>query len=591
MLQFRLAAPLLLTLCSATTMAESVERINIHASRTALAEADVLASISVLEREDILARQAADLPALLAQLPGINLSRDGGRGQSTGLYLRGGNTGYTLVLIDGVRAGSATTGAKALSMVPLELIERIEVIRGPRAAWYGADALAGVIVISTRQGQGAELQLNAGSYGQAAADLALGQQFGALQLNSAFGYSRADGFDVRDGLDPDRDGYQQRFAKFAAALTTVAGDFNAQFDINSGTYQYDTAWGSEDQGDVLHRSYILGWQYAADQLQQQAQLSRSLDDETSFGPDSRSPFVTEREEFNYQANLALSEALNWLAGVNWYSEDVQRSGVGYLESRRINQALFSGVHLKQDSWLLEGSARRDLTDQYGANNTWQLAAGYRFAEHWLVRTSRGAAFKAPTFNDLYYPGSGNAELAPERSVADEIALSYQVANGSFELAWFETQVQDLIQFDMTSFRPENISRARLSGVEFAVTAELGSLTQQLAYTLLNTKNQLSGQRLVRRPKHTLHWRLEQQWQALSAFVTADYQSDTYQGDFASRSELGGFTLWGLGLAYQLQPALTLRAKVDNLLDKQYQTSDGYNTAGVNLNLSLQYRLF
>src|SRR5690606_34590840 len=119
-------------------------------NRTATPQQDVLASVTVLERDDIVARQANDLPALLAQLPGINLARNGGRGQLSSIFVRGGETKHTLVLIDGVRSGSATAGAKSLAMLPLELIERIEVIRGPRAAWYGSDALAGVIAITTR---------------------------------------------------------------------------------------------------------------------------------------------------------------------------------------------------------------------------------------------------------------------------------------------------------------------------------------------------------------------------------------------------------------------------------------------------------
>lgn len=584
-------ASLMLASSAMAVATEPVERISVYASHTPMQESEVLASVTVLELADIQARQARDLPALLAQLPGVQLSRDGGRGQNSGLYLRGGNTGHTLVLIDGIRAGAATNGYKSLALVPLELVERIEVIRGPRAAWYGADALAGVIAITTRQSVGAELNANLGSYGQAGADLSTGWQQDRLQLNASLGYSRADGFNVREDLDPDRDGYQQRFAKFAASYQTSFGTLQAQADINSGNTEFDTSWGTEDQSAVLQRSYRLGWQHDGARWQQQAQLSRIYDQDTSYGPASRSPFITERDEFSYQSSVALTEQLQWHSGVNWYSEQVDRSAVPYLEQSRINRALFSGLNWQQAGWLLEGSARRDLNQRYGGNNTWQVAAGYQFADGWLVRASRGAAFKAPTFNDLYYPGSANPELAPERAIADELALSYYTDNGSVQLAWFAREVSDLIQFNLASYLPENISQARITGAELQVDVTLAQLRQQFAYTFLDTENQLTSEPLPRRPKHNLNWRLEYQWRQLSTYLSASYQSESFQGPYASRSYLGGYTLWGLGAAYPLSSKLTVRANIDNLLDKNYQSSDGYNTAGLTFGLNLNYRAF
>jgi len=583
------AAVMLASCCSAAQAENAIERISIYANRLPTAESQVLASVTVLERNDIISRQATDLPALLAQLPGVNIARDGGRGQNSSLYLRGGNSGHTLVLIDGVRTGSATLGYKALAMVPLELIERIEVIRGPRAAWYGADALSGVIAISTRKAQDTEINANVGSFGQAGTDLSVSQQVGDLTVSATAGYSRADGFNVRKDLDADRDGYQQRFAKVAAEYQSTIGTWQAQFDINSGFNQFDTAWGTEDEADTLSRSYLLGWQHAVGEWQHQAQFSRVLDDDTSFGPDSRSPFVTERDEVNYQTSTSLTEQLTGLAGVNWYSEDVARSGVNYVIDSRINRAFFTGLSFKQQQLQLEGSVRRDVTDQYGGNTTWQLAAGYFFSEVWQVRASRGAAFKAPTFNDLYYPGSANPDLAPEQTVSDEIAIHYRANNGSIQLVWFENDVDNLIQFDMATFLPQNIEKAQISGAELVINVDVAEIQQQFSYSWIDTENTLTGQRLVRRPENTLNWRAERQWGKVSAFVSADYQSNTYQGPFASEEYLGGFTVWGVGASYPVSSNLIVRANVANLFDKRYQTNASYTTAGVNFGLSLSYR--
>ena len=583
-------ALLLSAVPTAVSATDAVEHISVYANRTPVATSEVLASVSVLDRADIEARQASDLPALLAQLPGITISRDGGRGQNSGLYLRGGNNGHTLVLIDGVRSGSATLGYKTLSMLPLALIERIEVIRGPRAAWYGADALAGVIAITTRQASGVELTADVGSYGQAGASINASQHHGDLTLSATAGYSRADGFNVRNDLDNDRDGYQQRFAKLVAAYQTRLGLWRGQVDVNSGFYQFDTAWGSEDQAETLNRSYLLGWEHQQGSWQHQAQFSRTLDDDTTYGPVSQSPYVTERDEFNYQTATALTDSLSGLAGVNWYQESVARSGVAYVKDNRLNRAAFAGLQFAAQGLRLDGAVRRDLTDQYGGNTTWQFAAGVDLSDAMQLRVSRGSAFKAPTFNDLYYPGSANPDLQPEKTLSNEIALSYQLAAATLQLAWFKQDVDNLIQFDFATYTPQNIERAKISGVELSVDLRWDSLEQTISYSWLDTENTLTGQRLARRPEHNVNWRLTQQWQQLSAFVTADYQSDTYQGEYASSPYLGGFTVFGVGGSFALSPALSLSAKVDNLFDKHYQTSSGYETAGVNFGLSLQYKL-
>jgi vitamin B12 transporter len=580
----------LLACCCAVAANESkqknaIEHISIYANRTAIPEQDVLASVTVLDRDDIVAYQAADLPALLAQLPGINVSRDGGRGQTSGIYIRGGNTGHTLLLIDGVRSGSATLGYKSLAMLPLELIERIEVVRGPRAAWYGSDALAGVIAITTRRSNAVALTANLGSYGQAGTDVSVSKRIDQLTLSANAGISRSDGFNVREDLDADRDGYNQKFVKVASDYQTELGRWTAQADVNSGYYEFDTSFGSENAADTLNRAYLLGWRRELGQWQHQAQLSRTLDREVSFGPDSSSPFVTERDEFNYQAAADITSAWHFLAGVNWYQEQVDRSATAYEVTSRINRAVFTGLHYQYNAWQLEAALRRDLMNQYGSQNTWQLGAGYQLASHWRLRASRGTAFKTPSFNELYYPGYANPQLQPQESVADELALIYQHSDTTVQLAWFDRNITNLIQ---GVEQAQNVLLATISGLEFSLQQQWQQFSASLAYTWLDTKNHSTGLMLERRPENTINWRVSYTADTWSWFVTTDYQSSTYQGIYASVANLGGFTLWGVGSSYQMTPQLTIRAKLENLFDKHYQTSAGYATAGANFAISLSY---
>ena len=274
-----------------------------------------------------------------------------------------------------------------------------------------------------------------------------------------------------------------------------------------------------------------------------------------------------------------------LLGLNWYQEQVSKAEPDFEQNNRINRALFAGLNYQQDALQLEVALRRDLINQYGGNNTWQLAAGYQLSEHWLVRASRGAAFKAPSFNELYYPGFANPELKPQESIADELALRYQHAGLTAQLAWFDRDGTNLIQ---GVEQAENVLLASIQGVEFSLNKHWRHLSSALAYTWLDSENHSTGFKLERRPEHSVNWRTGYTATDWAVDVTMSYQSETYQGAFAAVADLGGFTLWQLGGSYQLTPALQVRATLDNLFDKQYQSSAGYATAGMNWRLSISY---
>ena len=591
MFKFSLTALAVASLLPAA-YADEIETLTVYSSRIAQPIEKSLATVTVLERDEIIARQATDLPALLSQLPGVNVARNGGRGQNSGVFIRGGNTAHTLILIDGVRTGSATLGQASLAMIPLELIERIEVIRGPRAAWYGSDALAGVIAITTRKQQNTSLNLGVGSYGLLESDVGVQQQYGALQLHANMGYSRADGFNVQPALDPDKDGFWQRFARFGANYQTDIGQFYWHTHVNSGRYDFDTAFGNADRSDVLQRSHVLGWQQQGDTLGQQLQVSRNLDQDTTFSPTTRNPFITVRDEVNYQLSQQVTTDLNLLLGANWYQEEVEKAAPTYSETKRSNRAVFTGVQYQPENWLFEAAARQDDFSQYGKERTWQLASGYYFSPEWLLRVSRGSAFKVPSFNQLFWPGFGNPGLKPETSVSDEVALRYSSAYIQSELVLFDRELTNLIQGTQ---KAENVLLATAKGVEFSFAIQHAAWTHQFGYTRLVARNEQTKQPLVQRPKHSVNLRSSWQHKQWQAFATLDTQSATFQGynwdTESDHPDLRGFTLLGLGASYQLTSQWLVQAKLDNLTDKQYQTVIGYATAGRNIGLQLRYQGF
>jgi vitamin B12 transporter len=578
----------------AQTADEPLERISVYATRQVQPVHQVLSAVTVLDRHHIEQAQVADVPALLRQVAGIQISRSGGKGQTNTVFLRGGSAGQTLVLVDGVRIGSATLGYASLAELSLQQIEQIEIIKGPKAALYGSDALAGVIAITTRKADNTSVQLKTGRYQSHEADIASSQTLGNFTVRSNLGWSDSDGVDVRPGTQADKDGFAQRYGKLAAEYSTAYGVWSADHHLlhSRGQYDFDPAWGpGADQVEVKTNQSRLGWALDSQGSQQKLSFSRNQHEDLNWGEDSpASLFETTRHEMDYQYSRTLSKNFSMLTGLNWYQEDVSGSDILYEVDSRINKALFAGVSYQSDGWLADLTGRHDKQSQYGHSNTYEMGLGYQLSKDVMLRLSRSSAFKAPSFNDLYYPLAGNDGLAPETAVSDELGLRYRSDDLQIESSVYQQVVRNLIQWAPMpdgNWVPQNVGQARIQGLEFSLSHDWQQLHQQLAYSYTDAKDKATDAQLIKRSKHTVHWQGAYQWQDWRWFVTSDYQSDFHTGDFTT-PQLGGYTLWGSGVSYDVSHELQLSAKADNLTDKDYLHLPGYATAGVEWSLRLNW---
>ncbi|MBN8445619.1 MAG: TonB-dependent receptor [Gammaproteobacteria bacterium] len=580
---------LTIAMVSSYAIADDIEHISVYANRQSQPVNETLTSLTVLDREQILKSQVRDLPALLNLVAGVSVSRSGGRGQLSSVFVRGGNSGHTLILLDGVRIGSATLGYQSLALVPLEQIEKIEIIRGPKAAWYGSDALAGVIAITTRKDERTELNVSLGSFGQAEASIGGSVKRDDLRLFASVGSAHGDGFSATTKGDPDRDGFSQHYLKLGADYQTKFGDFGWQSNINNGFYEFDTSWGG-DQADTQQDSHQLSWQGDVLGTTQQLRVSRSVDEDTSFGDDvARSLFRTDRDEVDYQLSYDLARDLTWLVGSNWYQESVQKDAPNYSQAQRTNQSVFTGVSYQWQQWLFDSAVRRDSITGYGAEQTYQLSGGYQLTDALTLRLSQGTGFKVPTFNELYWPQYGNPLLKPELSRSRELGFDYQQGAWTLNLTGFDRDLTNHIQKVGDSL--ENVLLATVKGAELTVAWQGEAWQSGATYTYLDGKNEKAGTDLTNRPANKLAWQIARQWQDTEVGLTAQYQSEAYSVSYPSTAELGSFVVWGIGASHQWQQGLTFRAKVDNLFDKSYQTNLGYQQAGVEFGLSVQVTEF
>lgn len=573
--------------------AETLDTIVVTATRSPAPIARGLAATTVLDRAAIEQAQAPDLIDLLARQAGIDVSRTGGPGSASTLFLRGGNSNHTLVLIDGVRVNSVQQGLYDFANLPLDRIERIEIVRGPRAALWGSDAVGGVIQIFTRDPGQRGAQLRAGRFDrrEAAAQWGVSGERGSFGIGG--GVQDAEGYNVSTpssfSFDPDRDGFRNRHLSLGGRTTLGTQALGVNLLSTVADVEFDrgmTESRSTSGGATLGGPLGARWSHSL-------ALGEAREDLTtlsSFG----SRFESRRRSADWLHDLALTEGQALLFGLNRVDEDaVSRNGAGAVvyDRRRHNTGVFTAWRgaIGAQQWDL--AARNDDNSQFGRTTTAQAAWGLAFGDGWRVRTSWGQGFRAPNTNELYSPGfggffAGNPGLAPERSRSTELGLGWQGTRGGIDLSAYRSRVTDLIAFAGPTFGATNINQARLDGVELegrwalAAAAVRGNLGWQRA------ENTTTGAALLRRAPRKA---------ALSVDVPAtdrlrfgvDATAVSRRQDFDG--PLGGYTRLDLRAETDLGTAWVLRARLENLLDRRYTLASGFNTPERNLLVELAWR--
>lgn len=579
----------------------TLDDVVVTADRQARTVDNTLAAVSILTRADLVKSQATTLPEALQQLPGISISNNGGLGKSTSIFLRGTNSSHVLVLVDGVKIGSATLGTVALQDIPLTQVERIEVVRGPRSSLYGSEAIGGVIQIFTRKGgEGFKpsVSLSVGSHNttQVEANLSGGNKTSWYNLNA--GQVKTDGFDATSsGTEPDDDGYERqhvslkaghRFAnglrtELSALQATGENDFDGSFNNSSEFTQ---------QALSAKLSYDLNEHVALN-----AQVGQSRDESQNFlngeALTSFSTYNTKRTSASVQADIALREEDNLIVGVDFQQDEVD-SDVDYAEKSRDNTAVFAAYRTAMAGNDIDVSLRHDDNEQFGTHDTGAIAVGRDLNNGMWVTASYGTAFKAPTFNNLYFPFSGDPNLEPETSQNLEVGVSGKAAQG--QLTWsataFNNDIEKLISYPPPDFAVSQTDKARIQGLELTAQTQVAGWQVQANATVQKPENRSGankGKTLILRPEQQLNIGVERDFGRIS--VGADVHAEGKRYRDAANTEAGklaGFGSLDLRASYELNKDWTIAGKVGNVLDQSYETNQGYNQGGVNGMVTLNY---
>ena len=586
--------------------ATDLDEVLVTATRTQIALRDSLSPAQVIGRAEIERSQATSLQQLLAGRAGINLTNTGGLGKQTSLFLRGAGSNQILVLVDGVRIGSATAGLPALQDLPVEQIERIEIVRGPHSSLYGADAIGGVIQIFTRRDTGglkprAMVGIGSNHLREASAGLGLGGERGWFGADVAF--LRTDGINACEGTaagwgagcfadEPDRDGYRNRSAslrgggRFGDAWTLEGSALRAE-----GYNHYDGSWAnySETVQQVFSGKLRFAPSAAATL---QATVGRSYDDSDDYGATG---FVggleTRRDQAAVQGDFILREGQALTAGVDWLDDHITGSTAYDVDSRD-NTGVFAEYQGRFGPQQLQAGLRYDDNEQFGSHTTGNLGWGWHFDGGLLLSARYSTGFRAPSFNDLYYPYYGNPDLQPEESKNINVGLSGEVQAWRWTVDVFENRVDDLISFDSTTFLPGNIDTARLRGGELTVGTTLAGWDLAAQYSHVDPRNRSEGANrgnlLPRRARDTGRIDLDRDFGDFAFGTTLNAAGSRYD-DAANLVRVGGYATLDLRFEYALGSDWTVLARVTNLFDRDYQLVDWYAQPGREYGLSVRWQ--
>jgi len=593
---------------AAHAQATAIDSIIVTATRTPTLASEVISDTVTITAEQIANSGAGSITQLLQRQRGIEVSRNGGPGSASNVFIRGANGNQSLVLVDGVRIASATTGSASWNGIPLSAIDRIEIVYGPLSTLYGADAIGGVIQLFTKQGKGAPsitASVGGGSDKTFAADAAVSG--GTDQLSYSFSVSkeRSDGFSATRsgafGFDPDDDGYDRKSAAGQVAYRLSPGhELGATFLYTDTEADYD----SRDFASYSTQKLSNVSMYARNQIlpfwNLLVQVSQARDKSGSFsgtGPFDVSQIDTTATTFTLQNDFRIG-ADNLQVLYEHRKEEVDGTTAGLNRSRHTN-AVAATYSLKRGAHLANVGVRHDNNSEYGSKTTGSVGYGYRFTSALRAEASFGTSFRAPSFNELYYPGYGNPANRPEKGRNAEAGVHYDDGTTQLGAVYYHNKLSDLLlnttpcPFPNT---PEvtynfgcayNINKALLEGLSLSAERKMGNLLLTANADFQDPKDETTGKRLQRRAKRHANLIAEYDLGAVKTGAELQLSSSRYD-DAANRNRLAGYGLVNLYATWHFTQDWSALVRWNNVGDKNYELARFYQTGGSNVFAALRY---
>ncbi|MDK9723876.1 MAG: TonB-dependent receptor [Sterolibacteriaceae bacterium MAG5] len=610
-----LACPLVCS--SAAAESGELDAVVVTATRQPMRVSELVNDITVIERAEIERAGQVTLSDFLARQPGVQQAANGSPGANAAILLRGGNAGHTLVLLDGQRIGSGTLGSGiqsqvAWSRLPLSQIERIEVLRGPASSLYGADAVSGVIQIFTRRGDGAPhvyADAGIGSYSTTASSAGASGASGAFRYSVNVAQTRTEGFNSivnkrNTSHNPDADGFANESVTANLGYEMAPGhELGFNFFQSEGRNRYDSrsttapitpSSNSYENGLTVKNYGATLRNRVTDSWNSTLRLGRAIDDSTAYSNGTMTDVTrTEQGQASWQHDLRVAGG-NLLLG--WEGMAQRIGGTrDYTVKERTVKSFLAGWNGRLGDHRLQANARHDDNSQFGSRNTGSVGWGYQFDARWRGQASAGTAFRAPSFNDLYYPLKsglvGNPNLKPESSQSRELALHHEGGGIQASVTWYLNRVTDMIVWSgkdaANNTIPINVGRARIEGVTLFARGHLAGFDVDGSIDHLEAIDQATNKYLRLRARETINAGIGRtagpwQWRGELQFIGGRFDDD------ANTKHMGSVSVTNLQGSYALARDWSLFGRVNNLFGKRYELTADFAAAGTNAFLGLRY---
>ena len=574
----------------------------------------VTADVIVIDAERIRASTADSVEDLLRREAGVQLSRTGGPGQSASVFIRGGSSANTVLLIDGVRVGSATLGQVEFESLGLSQIERIEVLRGPGSSLYGADAVGGVVQIFTRRGEGEtrvtahaaiggyhSYELQAGVSGaQGGFDYAA-----SLGRESSRGVSALKPGDQFGNYNPDDDGFKRDTAQAKLGFTPVTGHrvglnvvssrLNAQYDASEFLPPTFAPDNTPDFRNKLDTDVIaLDYRGVISSAWTTSALLSHNDDDLKSGGSVINRFRTQRDQVTWQNALKIGtdqqlvlalEHLGEKAHSDSFTDDVKRN----------NTAAVLGYTGSFGAHVIQADLRHDENSVYGGNTTGRLGWSMEVANNLRVRALAGTTFRAPSFNELYFPGFGVADIKPERGRSLELGINWRAGDSEASATVYQNRLRDLIFYetDRTLCPTDpaydfgcarNIGRARLQGATLSGAQRWGAWRVSGTVDFLDAKDTDTGARLTRRAAHQESLAADYgigAWNVGAALLAVGARPD-------GAVTLASYVTLDLRARWRFNPQWQIEAKLLNATNREIEPARDYQSLGRQAWIGVRY---
>lgn len=598
-----------------------LDKIVVTATRTPTKTSNVIAQTRVIDSEELQRYQGQTVTDVLKNQPGINITQSGGMGTASNFYMRGFDSKQVLVIIDGIRYGSISLGSPSLNLLSADQLDRIEILYGASgSSIYGSDAMGGVIQIftkgnsvdksnvSTTVGYGSNNHYQIGITGQlknATSSLSLG-----VSRNETDGFNAIANSNSTD-YNADDDGFKSTNASLAlqhklsdslsAGLSALYTDSTT--DIDSAGNAFPNAYSDQKNGSA--NAYL---QYETPLTVSKLSYGQSIDKSTSHDANSinyqeGSQYDTTQEQARLETNINAQPG-TVIVGAEWLSQKLDASDVldfsGYPDPAvqtpydpddRTVKSAFVGYQLADTYYDLQANYRVDDNSQYGNESTYNLGAAIRPLAGMRIGANYATGFRAPTFNDLYWPGFSNPNLKPERTKNTEVFVEYANDAQTSRLTGYYTDAEDLIS------NAANISEAKIKGLSLTSDWNMNDFIFGLGYDYLDAKDKTANsasydQQLAYRPKNSGLIYVGYQQPMFDVRLEAKHTDDRIT---AENNKLDSYTLLNLSGAVYINPNLRANLRVDNITDEDYtlssQYGNVYTTEGTSYFGSLTYNWF